>query len=114
MLGDELRKAREDADLTQEQLAFRAEIDRTYVSQLENNKKSPTVDVLLRICAAIGVSAADLISRIDIIPVCVGRPARAERLAYHFIERHHIDIAGDDPRCGRIRRPTRESARGSA
>ena len=45
MLGNELRKAREDADLTQEQLSYAASIDRTYISQLENNRKEAGGDV---------------------------------------------------------------------
>lgn len=65
MLGDELRKARDDAKMTQEDLSFAAEIDRTYVSMLENNKKSPTVDVLFRICRALGISASEVISRVE-------------------------------------------------
>jgi transcriptional regulator with XRE-family HTH domain len=66
MLGDELRKARQAAGITQEQLAFDAEIDRTYVSQLENDKKSPTIDVFFRICDALGISASTLIARVDV------------------------------------------------
>ena len=65
MIGNELRKARDEASLTQEQLSFAAEIDRTYVSQLENNKKSPTVEVLFRICKALGVSASEVIARVE-------------------------------------------------
>ena len=65
MLGDEIKKARLGAKLTQEQLSYAAQIDRTYVSMLENGKKSPTVDVLFRICHAIGISAAELISRVE-------------------------------------------------
>ena len=65
MLGDELRKARETAKLTQEQLSFAAEIDRSYISLLEHNKKSPTVDLLLRLCDALGVTASSLLSRVE-------------------------------------------------
>jgi transcriptional regulator with XRE-family HTH domain len=65
MLGHELRKAREEADLTQEQLSYAAQIDRTYISQLENNRKSPTVDVLFRLCDALGVSASGLLARVE-------------------------------------------------
>ncbi len=72
MLGDELRKARQAAKLTQEQLAFDAEFDRTYISHLENNKKSPTVDTLFRLCKAMGISASVLIARVE-------RHQRAER-----------------------------------
>jgi transcriptional regulator with XRE-family HTH domain len=65
MLGDELRNARTAAGLTQEALSFAARIDRTYISQLENNKKSPTIDVLMRLCEAIGVPASTLIARVE-------------------------------------------------
>jgi transcriptional regulator with XRE-family HTH domain len=65
MLGAELRKAREAAGLTQEQLAFEASLDRTYISQLEHDKKSPTLDVLFRLCDALGVSAAKLIEKVE-------------------------------------------------
>lgn len=65
MLGDELRKAREEAGLTQEQLSFAAGIDRSYISQLENDRKSPTVDLLFRICDALGVSASAVLARVE-------------------------------------------------
>jgi transcriptional regulator with XRE-family HTH domain len=65
MLGDEIRKVRLAANLTQEQLAFEADISRNYVSLLELNQKSPTVDVLLRIARAVGVRASALIEAIE-------------------------------------------------
>jgi transcriptional regulator with XRE-family HTH domain len=65
MLGQELRRAREAANLTQEKLSFAAKIDRSYISQLENDRKSPTVDVLFRICEALGVSAARLLAQVE-------------------------------------------------
>jgi len=65
MLGDELRKARDDANLTQEQLSFSAGIDRSYISLLENNRKSPTIDVLFRLCDALGISASGLLARVE-------------------------------------------------
>lgn len=65
MLGDELRKSRLDAALTQEKLGFEAGLDRTYISQLERNLKSPTVDTLFRMCDALGISASELIARVE-------------------------------------------------
>jgi len=65
MLGNELRKARERSELTQEQLALDANVDRTYISMLENNKKSPTVDMLFRICDAMDIAASDIIRRVE-------------------------------------------------
>jgi transcriptional regulator with XRE-family HTH domain len=64
-LGSELKKAREAAELTQEKLAFAAGIDRAYLSLLENDHKSPTVDVLLRICGALRVPASEVIARVE-------------------------------------------------
>jgi transcriptional regulator with XRE-family HTH domain len=65
MLGDVLRKAREDAGLTQEKLAFEADLDRTYISQLEHDKKSPTLDALFRIADALRLPASELVARIE-------------------------------------------------
>ena len=65
MLGDELRKARESAGLTQEELAFKARVHRTYISMLERDKKSPTLEVMFRLCRALEVSPSKLIARIE-------------------------------------------------
>ena len=65
MLGQELRLACEDADLSQEEVAHRAGIDRSYLSQLENEKKSPTMDLLFRVCDALGVRASTLVGRVE-------------------------------------------------
>ena len=65
MLGDELKKARLKAKMTQEELSFASGLDRTYISQLENDRKSPTVDVLFRLCEALGASASKLLARVE-------------------------------------------------
>lgn len=65
MLGEELRRARNKAGLTQEQVAAKARISREYVSQLERNRQSPTVDMLLRVCRILGVPAARIIERVE-------------------------------------------------
>ncbi len=65
MLGEEIRKARQGKGMTQEELAFEAGISRNYVSLLELNEKSPTVEVWLRICDALEVSAATMIKRVQ-------------------------------------------------
>lgn len=65
MIGDELRKSRQKAGLTQEKLAFEAGVDRTYISQLENDKKSPTLEVLFRICTALSIKPSIFIARVE-------------------------------------------------
>jgi transcriptional regulator with XRE-family HTH domain len=65
VLGEELRKVRVAAGLTQEQVAAKARITREYVSQLERDRYNPTVDVLMRVCAAMGTSAWELVRRVE-------------------------------------------------
>jgi transcriptional regulator with XRE-family HTH domain len=65
MLGAILRRARETAGLTQEQLALEANVDRTYISQLEHDKKSPTIQTLFRLCEAMQASPGQLISELE-------------------------------------------------
>jgi transcriptional regulator with XRE-family HTH domain len=65
MFGNELKKARKKAKLTQEALAGLANVHPTYISHLENNKKSPTLDTLFRICEALGISASKLIAKVE-------------------------------------------------
>lgn len=43
----------------EEELAFRAGMDRSHLSDLERNEKSPTVTVLFRLCDAMGVIRLD-------------------------------------------------------
>ena len=65
LFGDALRQARKSAGISQEELAFDAKVDRTYVSQLENGHKSPTVDVLFRVCPVLGIAASELIAQVE-------------------------------------------------
>jgi transcriptional regulator with XRE-family HTH domain len=65
VLGAELRKAREAAGLTQEQLAAKAHLSREYVSHLERDEYSPTLDVLLRLCAAMDAWGWQVVQRVE-------------------------------------------------
>jgi transcriptional regulator with XRE-family HTH domain len=40
-------------------------VDRSYISQLETDKRSPTLHFLFRLCDALGVSAGTLVTRVD-------------------------------------------------
>jgi len=63
--GVQLRKEREAAGLTQELLAFEAEVDRSYVSSLERGVKAPSVYMLFKLCGALGVAPAVFVARVD-------------------------------------------------
>ena len=53
-IGAKLRAAREKLGLSQEDVAERAGVDRTYISILERGLKSPTLETMEKICAALG------------------------------------------------------------
>jgi transcriptional regulator with XRE-family HTH domain len=65
MLGKELRDARVAAGLTQEQLSFQAGLSRPYISMLERDLKSPTLETLFLLCEALGISASTLVGRVE-------------------------------------------------
>lgn len=65
MLGDELRKARTTADISQTKLSLESGVDRSYISEIERGKKSPTLETLFRLCDAIGIKASTLIARVE-------------------------------------------------
>jgi transcriptional regulator with XRE-family HTH domain len=61
IVGANVRRARHEANLTQEQLAFESQIDLTYVGGIERGKRNPSIEVLARIAAALGSEPATLL-----------------------------------------------------
>ena len=61
VLATNLRRHWQAAKMSQEELAHRADIDRTYVSALERCKYAAGIDVVDRLARVLGVEAADLL-----------------------------------------------------
>jgi transcriptional regulator with XRE-family HTH domain len=66
--GTNLRAARKAAGLTQEALAFRAEIHRTQITLYETGQRVPIVISLLKLAAACGVTPNDLLAGLAWVP----------------------------------------------
>lgn len=60
--GQVIREARLKAGITQEELAHRSKLHRTYVGYIENGKQSPTLDVVAALAVALEMSAQALIA----------------------------------------------------
>jgi transcriptional regulator with XRE-family HTH domain len=60
-LGSVLRLKRKEKKMTLKTVAEKAGISEGFLSQIENNVNSPSVDTLMNICSAIGCNAADVI-----------------------------------------------------
>ena len=65
MLALNLRRQRRLRGMSQEELAHRAEVDRTYVSALERCVYAASIDVVDRLAQVLGVEAADLLTQPD-------------------------------------------------
>lgn len=63
MLALNLRQYREAAGLSQEELAHRAGVDRTYISSLERAVYAASIDIVDRLAKALGVEPPDLLKR---------------------------------------------------
>ncbi len=58
-----LKRYRRAAGLSQEELAHRAGIDRTYISALERCQYAASIDVLERLAQQLGIEPAQLLQR---------------------------------------------------
>jgi transcriptional regulator with XRE-family HTH domain len=58
-----LKAARRARGLSQEELAYRAGIDRTYISSLERSVYNASIDVVDRLAVVLEVEASDLLKR---------------------------------------------------
>lgn len=62
-IGQLIRKSRKERKLTLKTVAEKASISEGFLSQVENDVNSPSVDTLIRICKAIDVNVGDLITQ---------------------------------------------------
>ena len=59
-LGDQIRAARQEKKLSQLALAILSGVSKSYLSDLENGRRNPSVLLLARIADALGVPLGDL------------------------------------------------------
>lgn len=62
ILGENVRRLRLQRSMTQEELAFEAEIDLTYAGGIERGRRNPSLLVMARIADALGVPLTKLLS----------------------------------------------------
>lgn len=60
--GEAVRRARIAANLTQESLADNSGLDRSYIGGVERGERNPTLSVIEKIAAGLGVPVAQLFS----------------------------------------------------
>lgn len=63
--GEAVREAREKLNLSQEELGFESELDRTYISGIERGVRNPTLKTILKICRALGERPSRILRRTE-------------------------------------------------
>ncbi|MDN2698348.1 helix-turn-helix transcriptional regulator [Janthinobacterium sp. SUN073] len=63
--GQVLRVLRKEAGMSQEQLAFAADIERNFVSLIERGINQPTVRVIFKLASALQVSPSKMIGLVE-------------------------------------------------
>ena len=64
----EIKARRGRLDISQEELAHRADVHRSFVAKLEVGKSQPSLAVLVRIADALEVDAAELVGSVVLAP----------------------------------------------
>lgn len=68
ILGNRIREYRTKLGISQEELAFKAEMDRTYISGVERGIRNPTYISLITIASALESNLSDLLINIESLP----------------------------------------------
>ena len=63
--GDVVKAARLDAGISQEALAYMADIERSYFGRMERGQSQPTLHVVLKVAAALGFEGGTLVSLVE-------------------------------------------------
>ena len=63
--GRILQQIRKEHGLSQEQLGFESGYHPTYIGLLERGRRNPTLRAILRLAAALKVSASDIVGRVE-------------------------------------------------
>jgi transcriptional regulator with XRE-family HTH domain len=68
LFGQNLKRARKRAELSQEELGIRATLHRTEVGLLERGERLPRIDTMIKVAGALEVPPAELIEGIKWSP----------------------------------------------
>lgn len=93
LVGQNVRKYRLAADLSQEQVAERMGVDRAYVSGLELGNRNPTVITMWLIAEALKVSVASLLEEKEPSREDIGSKQRATKRSGKTKEPYNADHA---------------------
>lgn len=59
--GDRVRSYRHELRLSQDELALKAKVNRSYIASLEGGRRNPSLELIAKLAAALEVDAGDLV-----------------------------------------------------
>lgn len=62
-----IKQERKKNKLSQEELAHLCNIDRTYISLLERQKRSPTLDVIFRLSNSFNIKPSSFVNMLEVL-----------------------------------------------
>jgi transcriptional regulator with XRE-family HTH domain len=65
--GQIVAQQRKALNASQEELAHRAGLDRTYISGLERGVRNPSLTVLCRLAAGLGITAGQMLKELQVM-----------------------------------------------
>ena len=65
-LGAAIRAARRERGVSQEELADRAKLDRSYMSSIERGQQNPGIVLILRVATALDMTATELFAEAEL------------------------------------------------
>jgi transcriptional regulator with XRE-family HTH domain len=78
VFGQRLARLRTEQELTQEELAYRSEVHRTAVANLEKGTNVPRLDTVLKLAAALEINPCQLIEGLPVWKPPARAPGRFE------------------------------------
>jgi len=63
-IGEPLKQLRITRGMSQEEFAHCCKLDRSYMSDLERNKKSPSFTTIVKLAGGLGIKPEDLVSEL--------------------------------------------------
>ncbi|MDJ0517086.1 MAG: helix-turn-helix transcriptional regulator [Trichodesmium sp. MO_231.B1] len=64
-LGRLIKQRRMELGISQEELGFRSNLDRTYISGLERGVRNPSLTALVSLAAGMGISVSEFIDNLE-------------------------------------------------
>jgi transcriptional regulator with XRE-family HTH domain len=114
-ISDRIKQGRERHKLTLAQLGKRSKVAASSIQKIENRQMTPSIAVILKLAAGLGIEPADLIapanpSRLNIVVERVGQHLRMGSDTDLMYEKLSADMADTQLECWRIYLPPRHDA----